>query len=252
MTSRLPVPAKTIALTCARDSIARSPSGRHWTATETTCRRAYLLSTRRLLRGSLARLFDGQASPGLVWCCNAHSGHSWAPAVELVIAPPFRVGVTRDLLLPDGAGPVADIGLGLLDSGGIEWAFLGQDVDELRPQLIDGFDAIFVGGPRVTARSIAGSERLALMARFGVGYEKIDVDACTQAGILVTITPEAVRRPVAVAALTLLLSLTQNLRSLDYLMRDGRWHERANFLGIGLVVRTVGAVGLGMIGPELF
>ena len=67
-----------------------------------------------------------------------------------------------------------------------------------------------------------------------------------------TITPEAVRRPVAVAALTLLLSLTQNLRSLDYLTRDGRWHERANFLGIGLVGRTVGAVGLGSIGQELF
>jgi phosphoglycerate dehydrogenase-like enzyme len=165
-----------------------------------------------------------------------------------VIAPPFRVGVTRDLLLRDGPGPIAGIGLDLLDSGGIEWAFLSQDVDELSPQLIDEFDAIFVGGPRVTAGSIAGSERLALMARFGVGYEKIDVEACT----LVTITPEAVRRPVAVAALTLLLSLTQNLRSLDYLTRRGRWNERANFLGIGLVGRTVGAVGLGSIGQELF
>jgi len=174
------------------------------------------------------------------------------PVVELVIASPFCVGVTRDLLLLDGAGPIADIGLDLLDSGGIEWAFLGQDVEELSPHLIEGFDAIFVGGPRVTARSIAGSKRLALIARFGVGYEKIDLDACTQAGILVTITPEAVRRPVAVAALTLLLSLIQNLRCLDYLMRDCRWHERANFLGIGLVVRTVGAVGLGSIGQELF
>jgi phosphoglycerate dehydrogenase-like enzyme len=60
-----------------------------------------------------------------------------------------------------------------------------------------------------------------------------------------------VRRPVAVAALTLLLSLTQNLRSLDHLTRDGRWHERANFLGVGLVGRTIGAVGLGSIGQEL-
>jgi len=139
-----------------------------------------------------------------------------------------------------------------LDSGGIDWAFLSDDVDELRPHLIGGFDAVFVGGPKVTARSIVGIERLALLARFGVGYEKIDLDACTQAGIVVTITPEAVRRPVAVAALTLLLSLTQNLRSLDSLTREGRWHERANFLGVGLVGRTIGAVGLGSVGQELF
>jgi len=142
--------------------------------------------------------------------------------------------------------------LDLLDSGGIDWAFLSDDVDELSPQLIDRFDAVFVGGPRVTARSIMGSERLALLARFGVGHEKIDLDACTRAGILVTITPDAVRRPVAVAALTLLLSLSQNLRSLDQLTRGGRWRERANFLGVGLVGRTIGAVGLGNIGQELF
>jgi phosphoglycerate dehydrogenase-like enzyme len=142
--------------------------------------------------------------------------------------------------------------LDLLDSGGIDWAFLSDDVDELSPQLIDRFDAVFVGGPRVTARSIMGSERLALLARFGVGHEKIDLNACTRAGILVTITPDAVRRPVAVAALTLLLSLSQNLRSLDQLTRGGRWRERANFLGVGLVGRTIGAVGLGNIGQELF
>lgn len=169
-----------------------------------------------------------------------------------MIAPPFRVGVTRDLLSPDGAGPIADIRLDLLDADGIDWAFLSHDVDALSPQLIDGFDAVFVGGPKVTAHSIMGSKRLALLARFGVGYEKIDVDACTQSGILVTITPDAVRRPVAVAALTLLLGLTHNLRSLDQLTRAGRWRERAHLLGVGFVGRTIGAVGLGNIGQELF
>jgi phosphoglycerate dehydrogenase-like enzyme len=169
-----------------------------------------------------------------------------------VNATRFRVGVTRDLLAPDGRGPIADIGLDLLDSGGIEWAFLDHDAAELGPSLIDGFDAVFLGSSRVTACSIVNSKRLALLARFGVGYEKIDVDACTQSGILVTITPEAVRRPVAVAALTLLLGLTQNLRSLDSLTRDGRWDERAHFLGIGLVGRVIGAVGLGNIGQEFF
>ena len=58
------------------------------------------------------------------------------------MAPPFRVGVTRDLLAPDGAGPIADIRLDLLDSGGIEWSFLSDEANELRPYLIDGFDAV--------------------------------------------------------------------------------------------------------------
>ena len=61
------------------------------------------------------------------------------------------------------------------------------------------------------ARTLDHTPELRLIARFGAGYETIDLDACTRAGVVVTNTPDAIRRPLAVAGLTLLLaSLTSS------------------------------------------
>src|SRR5262249_10333394 len=79
----------------------------------------------------------------------------------------------------------------------------------------------------------------------------VDVPACTTAGVLLTITPEGVRRPVAVAALTFLLALSHKLLIKDRLTRSGRWSERLDHNGQGVTGRTLGIIGLGNIGPEL-
>jgi hypothetical protein len=81
--------------------------------------------------------------------------------------------------------------------------------------------------PRSPPRTFAGATRPpALLARFGVGYDAVDLDACTRHGVLVTITPDGARRPVAVAALTLLLAVMHNVTTKDRLVREGRWSER--------------------------
>jgi phosphoglycerate dehydrogenase-like enzyme len=67
----------------------------------------------------------------------------------------------------------------------------------------------------------------------------------------VTITPDAVRRPLAVAAMTLVLALSQRLVIRDRLTRAGGWFESASRPGTGLVGRTLGAIGLGNVGREL-
>jgi phosphoglycerate dehydrogenase-like enzyme len=61
-----------------------------------------------------------------------------------------------------------------------------------------------------------------------------------------------VRRPVAEGIVTLLLGLTHHLTQLDTLVRSGRWHEKARYTGIGLAGRTLGSIGVGNIGAELF
>src|SRR5262249_4491530 len=87
----------------------------------------------------------------------------------------FRVGVTRDFLKPDGTVGFGDIGLGLLDEApGVEWEFLREDSRELTAEQVRGHDALLVLGPRVTAETLAEAERLALVARFGVGYDNVD------------------------------------------------------------------------------
>ncbi|MFO0850466.1 MAG: NAD(P)-dependent oxidoreductase [Gemmataceae bacterium] len=165
---------------------------------------------------------------------------------------PFRIGLTRDFLTPTGDVAFGDIGLSLLDSPGVEWGFLAENTPELRPDQIAGYDGLLVLGPKVTAGTLAGNDRLAVVARFGVGYDNIDVQACTAAGVALTITPDGVRRPVAVSAITFPLACSHKLLVKDRLTRAGRWAEKLNHMGMGVTGRTLGVIGVGNIGREIF
>ncbi len=165
----------------------------------------------------------------------------------------FRVGITRDFLKPDGTIAFGDIGLGLLASApAVEWEFLAENTKELRADQARGYDALLVLGPRVTAATLEGVERLAVVARFGVGYDNVDVPACTRNGVILTITPDGVRRPVAAAAITFLLALSHKLLVKDRLTREGQWGEKLDHMGMGVTGRTLGVIGLGNIGREVF
>jgi phosphoglycerate dehydrogenase-like enzyme len=170
---------------------------------------------------------------------------------------PFQVGVTRDALLPGTDRPMADMGLEMLESAGARWRFLAEDPgysEEVAPELIADCDGLFVIGSRFGERSFAGApaERLVCLARWGVGYDRIDVPACTAAGVALTITPEGTRRPVAVTQLGLILALALKLPLKDRLVREGRAREKIYHFGIGLTGRTLGSLGIGNIGAELF
>jgi phosphoglycerate dehydrogenase-like enzyme len=91
---------------------------------------------------------------------------------------------------------------------------------------------------------------LRLLARHGAGFDTVDLDAMTRAGIMVTNTPRAVRRPVALMAITFALALAQSLISKDRLTREGRWQERGRHLGPGLTGKTLGIIGAGSVGLE--
>jgi D-3-phosphoglycerate dehydrogenase len=82
----------------------------------------------------------------------------------------------------------------------------------------------------------------------------VDLDACTQAGIAVAITPDGVRRPVAVSIITLMLALTGKLMAKDRLTREAAagFAKRSDHMGVGLVGRTLGSIGIGNIGAEMF
>jgi phosphoglycerate dehydrogenase-like enzyme len=164
---------------------------------------------------------------------------------------PFQVGLTTEYrALVDRHG-LDGTGLGdLTGAPGVEWRFLEPDSGELTGGAVEGFDALVIADQRITKSTVDGSQ-LRLVARFGVGYDNVDVAACTAAGVLVSITPDGVRRPVAAAGLTLLLALTHRVREKDLLVRTGRWSERLAHIGTGLDGRVLGIVGLGNIGGEV-
>lgn len=164
----------------------------------------------------------------------------------------FRVGLTRDFLTPGGSLAFQNIGLDLLDrTPGISWGFLESWSPELGPEQIRDLDAVLVLAPRVTTATLAGVEKLVLVARFGVGYDNVDVAACSRAGVLLTITPDGVRRPVATSVLAYMLALSLRMFDKDRLTRTGRWGDKLEFMGTGLTGRTLGIVGLGNIGREI-
>jgi phosphoglycerate dehydrogenase-like enzyme len=164
----------------------------------------------------------------------------------------FQVGLTRDFLMADGSLAFGDIGLDLLEQApGVKYEFLAENTKELRADQVRDFDALLVLAPRVTDATLAGADRLTVLARFGVGYDTVDVEACTRNGVLLTITPDGVRRPVATSVIAYVLALSHKLFVKDRLTRDGRWGEKLAHMGVGLVGRVLGIVGLGNIGREV-
>lgn len=165
---------------------------------------------------------------------------------------PFRIGITADFLKADGSLGFGDIGLeALTENPRIAYEYLPPCGTELPSELADQYDALLVLAPRVSATTVEQCRRLTLIARFGVGYDNVDVAACTRNNVILTITPSGVRRPVAVSALAMLLALSHQLLAKDRLTRSGRWHEKLDFMGIGLTGRTLGLIGLGNIGREI-
>lgn len=165
----------------------------------------------------------------------------------------FRVGLTRDFLKPDGSLGFGDIGLDLLDEQpGLVREFLADQHAELPRDVADQYDALLVLAPKVTAATVEGCRRLALVARFGVGYDNVDVPACTRNCVMLSITPDGVRRPVASSVLAFILALAHRLLIKDRLTREGRWNERLDHMGLGLTGKTLGVIGLGNIGREVF
>ena len=166
----------------------------------------------------------------------------------------FRVALSGDFF--DAAGrpayPMFDLSP-LRARDDVELVVL-EACDEIAPQQLAEIDALILLAPRVTARSLSGGSRLAAVARFGVGYDTVDVEACTAEDVALVITPDGVRRPMAVSILTLMLALTGKLMVKDRLTRRGAegWAERAEHMGLGLVGLNLGSIGIGNIGAELF
>jgi len=165
----------------------------------------------------------------------------------------FRVGVTRDNLKADGKPIFNESAFRILEEAGIEYEFLPENEPELTPETASKYDALAVMLAKVTRKTVSGpNRRLKLIARFGVGYDTVDVPACTENGVILSITPDGVRRPVAMSALTFVLMLAQKVMTKDRITREGRWNERLNHFGTGLSGRVLGSVGVGNIGSELF
>ena len=169
------------------------------------------------------------------------------------MADTFRIGYTQDFLNAHGQVGWGDIALDLAEGvPDLELEFMRVPEQVISAEQARDYDALAVLAPRITAELVDNVPRLAVVARFGVGYDNVDLDACTRNGIAVTITPDGVRRPMAAMALTLILALSHRLLAKDRLTREGRWGEKLDYMGYGVTGRTIGTIGLGNIARDMF
>lgn len=169
------------------------------------------------------------------------------------MAGKFRVGVSQEVVTADGGTIFGEDAMKILDDPAIEWEILADRVPALTPEHAARYDAFCLMTAKVTRDTLSGPDRrLKLVARFGVGYDSVDVGACNEFGVMLTITPDGVRRPVAASVMAYVLALAHRMFLKDRLVREGRWAEKGNYLGMGLMGRTLGVIGVGNIGAEIF
>ena len=165
----------------------------------------------------------------------------------------FRIGITRDTLRADGTSIFDRRALDLFADPQFEYEFIADHVKELTAAHGAQYDALCVLNPKVPAAVVSGPDRrVKIVARMGVGYDSVDVAACTAHGVILTNTPDGVRRPVATSILLLILALSHKLLIKDAITRAGLWAETIAHMGDGLTGKTVGSLGVGNIGSELF
>jgi len=168
------------------------------------------------------------------------------------LATKFKIGITRDAITANGT-VFGEDAMKVLEDPAVEWEFLPEKVPELTAEHGAHYDALCVMSAKVTRTTLSSrSRKVKLIARFGVGYDSVDVPACTENGVMLTITPDGVRRPVAASVIGFVLVLAHRMFLKDRLTREGRWGEKGNYLGSGLMGRTLGVIGVGNIGMEIF
>src|SRR5258708_15818438 len=97
---------------------------------------------------------------------------------------------------------------------------------------------------------MAGMPRCKIIARYGIGVDTIDLDAATQAGIIVTNNPTYCIEEVAEQTMALILSSARKIPFYDRMVRAGRWEVPPGKPIYRLVGRTLGLVGFGNIARQ--
>lgn len=117
--------------------------------------------------------------------------------------------------------------------------------------LVDFFfdaEAVIVGLEKIDSNLLDKLPSLRMIAKFGVGLDNIDIDACRQRNISIGWTSGVNRRSVAEMVIGFMISLCRNLYLTSNQLKDLKWNKSG---GVQLTAKTVGIIGLGNIGKEV-
>lgn len=152
----------------------------------------------------------------------------------LVLVSPDRKNVPEDVVKK--LEPLAEV------------IYLENNLD----QHIERADALLVGGETIDEEFLERAPRLGIAARFGVGYDSVKVEACTNKKVYVAHTPDVLSAGVADHTWALILGIMRSIPEADAYVRKiwARYEKRFEF-GWELAGKTLGLLGLGRIGSEV-
>ena len=150
------------------------------------------------------------------------------------------------LITPDTKNVPADVSDTLQDLAEVEYV-TGKYDDKLKDAV-----AVIVGTGNINAEYLDKAPKLRVVARFGVGYDSVDVDECTRRGVIVTHTPDVLSSGVADHTWALILSFNRHIPLADTYTKT-RWAKREGYIPFGWDTegKTLGILGLGRIGLEV-
>ena len=170
------------------------------------------------------RVYKEDTVPTVV-VCGENPNDANGPAIRLLEGRGFDVRVVDDVLFGQG-----------------------NRSDEEEIECLEGANATVAWGERYPAAVIEALPDLKVIARMGVGFDKVDLKSASERGVVVTVTPNANHEAVAEHALAFIMSLAKLIVIGNKRMREGEWPS-----GPGKPLRgsTLGIVGLGRIGRSL-
>jgi len=114
-------------------------------------------------------------------------------------------------------------------------------------------EGVVTSSTPVSAELVEQARRLRVVSTVGVGYDNIDVAACTRRRIMVTNCPGVVTEATADLSFALLLAVARRLVEADRYVREGQWRywQWGNMWGTNPSGKTLGILGFGRIGQAV-
>ena len=129
--------------------------------------------------------------------------------------------------------------------------FRGPPMQDELAEAIRDADGVMVGLERVPAAMIESGRKLRVISRFGVGYDSVDVAACTRQNVLLTVVNGANDLSVAEHTMMLMLGVARRMVEYDTSVRAGTWMMQSGRRMHELAGKTVLVIGYGRIGTRV-
>lgn len=116
----------------------------------------------------------------------------------------------------------------------------------------EGLMVVGAQAVKVDAELLSHAPKLRVISQSSVGYDNVDIAACTQKGIPFGNTPGVLTETTADLAFLLLLCAARRVKESMEIVRTGKWTSRVDIpLGVDLYGKTLGIVGMGQIGSAV-